>query len=480
MKADVLVVGAGISGLVAARELARAGLDVLVLEASDRVGGRTCTREAAGAPPGAPLEMGGQWAGPAQKRVLALARELGVETFPADVPGRTVLCEGEWRAEYEEIEEPPLCSPGTFAEVQRAFRQLSELARPVPPQAPWEADGAAEFDGRTLESWKLDHTFSRSARFYFDLAVLSLYACEPRELSLLGVLADISATGSREGLFDLEASAEEYRFVGGAQEISLRMAAKLEGRVLTGQPVRRIAQNAAGVRVESDGLTVEARRVIVALPPALRARMDYEPALPPGQDALSQRMPMGAVIKCHAVYESPFWRERGLSGRAESDRGPVKITCDNSLPGGEAGVLTGFILGGDARRWGARAASDRRPAVLECFARYFGGEARDPLGYDEVDWSAQPYTRGGYGGYWTPGALTDHGPELARPFGRIHWAGSETATSWTGYMEGAVESGERAAREALGNTSERESEDHGHSSLGRGRDVLRGAAPGGD
>ena len=173
----------------------------------------------------------------------------------------------------------------------------------MPLEAPWDAEGAAKFDGRTLESWKLDHTFSRSARFYFDLAVQSLYACEPRELSLLGVLADIAATGSYEGLFDLEASAEEYRFVGGAQEISTRLAAELGGRVLTGHPVRRIAQDASGARVETDSLTVESERVIVALPPALRARIAYEPALPPGQDALSQRMPMGAVIKCHAVYE---------------------------------------------------------------------------------------------------------------------------------------------------------------------------------
>lgn len=472
-----MVVGAGLSGLVAAREMEHAGADVLVLEASGRVGGRTYTREAAGST----LEMGGQWAGPAQKRVLALARDLGVETFPADVPGRTVLCEGERRAEYEDSEEePPLRSPGAFAEAQRAFRKLSDLARSVPPEAPWEADGAAELDGRTLESWKLDHAFSRSARFYFDLAVLSLYACEPRELSLLGVLADIAATGSYEGLFDLEASAEEYRFIGGAQEISTRLAAELGDRVLTRHPVRRIAQDAAGVRVEPDSLAVEAKRVVVALPPALRARIDYEPALPPGQDALSQRMPMGAVIKCHAVYESPFWRERGLSGRVESDHGPVRVTCDNSTPGGEAGVLTGFLLGGDARRWGAATAKKRRSAVLECFARYFGETALDPLAYDEVDWSAQPYARGGYGGYWTPGALTDHGPELARPFGRIHWAGSETATSWTGYMEGAVESGERAAREALGNTVQRDSQDHGHSSPEWGRDVLRGAAPGGE
>jgi monoamine oxidase len=445
-----VIVGAGLAGLTAARELERAGAAVLVIEAQDRVGGRTM----AGLVAGTTVEMGGQWIGPGQRRISALARDLGVETFPTHLPGRTVFYEGGRRSEYEEDGEIPFADPAALREVEDAFGALGELARGVPADAPWRAKNAAELDGQTLETWKLGHAQSSGAGFYFDLAVESLYACEPRDVSLLGVLADIASSGSFEGLFEIEASAEEYRFVGGAQEISVRLAEGLEGRVILGSPVQRIVQGEGAVLVESDRVSVRAEAVIITVPPALRGRIDYVPALGPMHDGLSQRMPMGAVIKCHAVYETPFWHEAGLNGRTESDEGPCRITCDNSFPAEDAGVLTGFILGSDAREWGRREKGDRESAVLECFARYFGEEALDPLGYAETDWGAELYSRGGYAGVPTPGMLLDHGPALQESVGRIYWAGAETSPEWSGYMEGAVESGERAAREALSVYSE--------------------------
>ena len=440
-----MVVGAGLAGLTAARELEAAGASVVVIEAQDRVGGRTM----AGRVAGTTVEMGGQWIGPGQRRIIALAGAVGVATFPTHLPGRTVFCEGEHRSEYEEDGEIPFTDPASLREVQEVFRALGELARGVPADAPWTAKNAAEFDGQTLETWKLRHAQSRGARFYFDLAVESLYACEPRDVSLLGVLADIASSGSFEGLFEIEASAEEYRFAGGAQEVSVRLARELEERVVLGSPVRRVIQEEGAVLVESACASVRAEAALVTVPPALRGRIEYVPALPPMHDGLSQRMPRGAVIKCHAVYDAPFWREAGLNGRAESDTGPCKITCDNSSPDSGTGVLTGFILGSDAREWGSRPAVEQRRAVLECFARYFGDEALGPLGYAETDWGAEDYSRGGYAGVPTPGLLLDHGPALQEPVGRIYWAGAETASEWSGYMEGAVESGERAAREVL-------------------------------
>ena len=446
---DAVVVGAGLAGLTAARDLAAAGASVMVIEAQNRVGGRTM----AGRVAGTTVEMGGQWIGPNQRRISALASSVGVETFPTHVPGRTVFYEDERRSEYEEDGEIPFTDPASLREVDGVFRALGELARGVPAEAPWAAKNAGEFDSQTLETWKLGHAKSSGARFYFDLAVESLYACEPRDVSLLGVLADIAASGSFGGLFEIEASAEEYRFVGGAQEVSVRLARELEGRVVLGSPVRRIVQDREAVLVESDRASVRAGAVVVTVPPALRGRIEYVPALAPMHDGLSQRMPMGAVIKCHAVYEAPFWREAGLNGRTESDRGPVKITCDNSAPGDETGVLTGFILGSDAREWGRGQAPERERAVLECLARYFGEEAFNPLGYAETDWGAEVYSRGGYAGVPVPGMILDHGPALTEPVGRIYWAGAESALEWSGYMEGAVESGERAAREVLSDLS---------------------------
>ena len=447
---DAVVVGAGLAGLVAARELEAAGASVIVVEARDRVGGRTWTRRV----DGVPVEMGGQWIGPAQPNVNALAGELGVGTFPTEVPGRTVFYEDGGRSEYEEGGEVPFRDQDASSEVRQAFEALDALAKGVPAGSPWTAERAAEWDGQTLETWKLRHTRSGGARFYLDLAVQSLYACEPRDISLLGVLSDVAASGGSGGLFEIEASAEESRFVGGAQELSVRVAESLEGRVVLSSPVRRISQEHDGVLVESDAVSTRAGAVIVTVPPVLRGRIEYAPALPAAQDGLSQRMPMGAVIKCHAVYDAPFWREMGLSGRAEGDTGPCRVTCDNSTPGEDAGVLTGFILGSDARTWGRRTGGERRRAVLESFARYFGDQALYPRGYDDCDWGSEVYSRGGYAGVPVPGFYLDHGPALQEPVGRVHWAGTETAVRWSGYMDGAIESGLRAAREVLASARE--------------------------
>jgi monoamine oxidase len=467
---DAVVVGAGLAGLMAARELEAAGASVLVVEANDRVGGRTMTRSVAGVP----VEMGGQWIGPGQPRINALAGELGVEIFPSEVPGRTVFHEGGRRSEYAEGDEVPFAEPDAAAEVGRAFEALSRLAAEVPADAPWTAEKAREWDEQTLETWKLGQTTSVGARFYFDLAVESLYACEPHDVSLLSVLADVASSGGFGGLFEIEASAEEHRLVGGAQSLSERMARGLEGRVVLGSPVRRISQDDEGVLVESDGVSIEAGAVVVSVPPALRGRIEYAPALPPAHDGLSQRIPMGAVIKCSAVYDAPFWREAGLSGRAESDTGPCKVTCDNSVPGGDVGVLTGFVLGADARRWGGRPAGERERAVLECFARFFGQEALHPRGYAECDWGAEPHARGGYAGVPVPGFFMDHGPALREPVGRVYWAGTETAARWNGYMDGALESGQRAAREVLSAHASGGGAGYHPRTASNGRDLSRG------
>lgn len=446
---DVVVVGAGFAGLAAARRLAAAGASVVVVEARDRVGGRTLNASIGN---GKIVEVGGQWAGPTQTRLLELAAEVDVATFPTFTTGDNLLYYRGDLLPYDgasPLSLPPIPQADLNEFLTVVLGELDPLAMRIPLEAPWAAPGVdvAALDGQTVETWKLAHLQSHGARFLFDLAVEAVFAAEPRDLSLLHFLFYVHAGGGLTPLVSVTGGAQELRFVGGSQLVAQRMAAQLGRRVVLGAPVRRIVDSGSSVVVTTDTQAFRAAHVVVTLPPALAARIDYAPVLPSARDQLTQRYPMGSVIKCQAVYERPFWRDAGLTGQVTSDTGPVKVTFDNSPPDGSPGVLLGFIEGEEARRWSGRPREERRAAVLESFARYFGDAALDARAYVERDWSSDPWTRGCYAGFLPPGALTSYGPAIREPIGRIHWAGTETAEEWNGYIEGAIRSGERAASE---------------------------------
>jgi monoamine oxidase len=444
-QADVVVVGAGLAGLAAARALRAAGRDVVVLEARDRVGGRTLNEPIGD---GKVVEIGAQWVGPTQDRVNGLIAELGLETFPTHVTGTNIFERGGRLGRYEGT--IPKVNPVGLAEVGLLLRRLNAMAARVPPEAPWQAPRAADWDSQTFASWMKRNVRTSVARDILRLAIIGVWAAEPRDLSLLHVLFYIRSAGSIELLTDAEGGAQQDRVVGGSQLISLRMAEQLgAGVVELSTPVRAIRHSEAGVTVVSDRLTVSAKRAVVAIPPTLAGRVAYAPALPAVRDGLSQRMAQGSVVKCMAVYERPFWRERGLSGAVTSVTGPVSVGFDNSPPNGSPGVLLGFLEGRAAREAMDRSREERREIVAECFGRFFGPEAADPIDYVDRAWGAEEWSRGCYGGFMPPGAWTDHGAALRPPIGPIHWAGAETATVWNGYMDGAVGSGREAAAAVL-------------------------------
>jgi monoamine oxidase len=167
------------------------------------------------------------------------------------------------------------------------------------------------------------------------------------------------------------------------------------------------------------------------------------------REQLTQRTPMGSVIKVQAVYERPFWRDRNLNGQVVSDTGPVQVTFDNSPPDGSRGVVMGFIEATTARRLDRASAEERRRLVLDNYATYFGEQALNATGYVEARWDEEVWTRGCPVCGTPPGVLLDYGPQIRAPVGRVHWAGTETSTYWNGYMDGAVRSGERVAKEVL-------------------------------
>ena len=450
--ADVAIVGAGLAGLTAARDLVAAGHSVVVLEARKRVGGRVYAHHIEG---GEISEAGGTFVGPTQNHILALADELNVDTFPTYNEGENVyIADGE-RMTYSDNSPlgtaPP--DPQILADLATVVARLDEMSKTVPVDAPWNAADAADYDRQTLETWIQENSTNERFRRLAALACRPIFGAEPRELSLLFVLFYIAASGDErnagtfERNFNTRAGAQESRFVGGSQLIPEKMASALGRRVVLGSPVRTIAVRRGGVTVTSRKVIVKAKRVIVAIPPVLAGRIDFSPGLPAARDGLSQRLPQGTLMKVATVYDRPFWREQGLTGTGLTLRGPVNAIFDDSPPDGSPGVLFGFVGGDEARAFARLNATDRRAAALSSFVECFGEEAGRPAEYFETDWPGARWSRGGPVGIAAPGVLLSHGPALRAPVGPIHWAGTETSTFWNGYMDGAVRSGHRAALE---------------------------------
>lgn len=441
--ADVLVVGAGLAGLSTARALIAAGLEVLVLEARDRVGGRTLNHPIGG---GDVVELGGQWVGPTQHVVNRWIDELGLERFATHDVGSNLAEFGRLRRYTGAI---PRLGPLVLADIAQAQLRLERMLRTVPLDAPWKAPRAERWDAMTFASWISRNVRTGAGRDFLGLLCEAVWAADPGDVSLLHVLFYAASAGGLDRLISTDGGAQQDRILGGSQRIAEAAAATLDGRIVLDAPVRRVVQDDGGATVVTDERTFRAARVVVTVPPALAGRIVYDPPLPGHRDQLTQRMPMGSVVKCHAVYPTPFWRADGLSGQVTSTRGPVKVVFDNSPPHGERGVLLGFLEGRQARELGRRPAAERRQAVLDCFARFFGPAAAAPEQFVERSWAEEEWTRGCYAGYMVPGGWTSYGEALRAPCGRIHWAGSETATVWNGYLDGAISSGERVAQEVL-------------------------------
>jgi monoamine oxidase len=454
-RADVVVVGAGLAGLTAARQIERAGRSVIVLEARERVGGRVWNHDLGN---GHVSERGGTFAGPTQDRILALAAAEGIKTFPTYDTGNYVYIAADgsrltWPGNGLTGTAPP--EPTLLTELAKSVAAFDSLSRQVPVGAPWTAPQAAEWDAQTLQSWYEANGYSPSFQAFSGLFTRPAFGAEARELSLLFLLFFVASSGNERnpGTFernsDTRGGAQESRFVGGSQLIPIKVAARLGRRVVLGAPVRRVSQSRATVTVVSDRMTVRAKRAIVAVPPTLAGRIDYQPLLPAQRDQLTQRLSQGTLTKVGVVYDRPFWRDAGLTGFALSVNGLVSATFDDSPPGGVPGVLFGFVGGDRARAYAAMGKTARRGQVLKELAQFFGNAALRPRSFFETLWTAEEWTRGCPVGIAGPGTLLAYGRALRAPVGRLHWAGTETSDYWNGYMDGAVRSGERAAREVL-------------------------------
>jgi putrescine oxidase len=449
--ADVVVVGAGIAGLTAATVLAEAGLDVRVLEARDRVGGRTFNTTIRGEA----NELGGQWIAPYQSEAHALLRRLAIELFPSHREGSHVYLDAAGERRLYTGHDAPLggASERAYAAADAA---LDALAQQLDPEAPWTHPRAAELDALPFETWLQTEVDDDLARDLLRAWMAGGFMTKPATtFSVLAALWVIAGAGGTYELFEPE-QCLAYRVVGGSQLIALELAKALgDDRVLLEHPVHELRHAVDGVEVIGGDARLTARHAVVATPPNLVGAIRFGPTLPAWRLQLQEALSQGSVVKVLAVYDTPFWRADGLSGQGFAPYELVREIYDNSPPSGSPGVLVTFLSGEIADRVAHWSHAERRAAVLDGFARYVGPRAHEAVDVIELDWSAEEWTRGAYSATFGVGGLTRWGPDLRRPVGPISWACTDIAGVGNMHMEGAIRSGQAAAHAIIAGESAR-------------------------
>ncbi|KAF7596926.1 hypothetical protein BBP40_011972 [Aspergillus hancockii] len=453
---DVAIIGGGLSGLSAAKDIAAAGRSFAVLEARDRVGGRVLN---VNLPEGTVQEVGAEFVGPTQDRVLALAAELGLTTYNTYSKGNNSLLRNGTVTSYQSDPAtggvPPI-NADAIVELASFLQEVNALAAEIDVEAPWNHKNALAWDSMTLASFIDSRITSPDTRFLLETVIASILSTETNEPSFLYTLAYIASSGNETtvGTFDrltgVAGGAQESRINGGTQLLALRLAEKLGAKhIHLNAPVRKIKLHNNRYQVTSDRVQVTAKKVIVAMSPPLAARISYDPLLPAGRDQLTQRMPMGAIGKAIAIYSTPWWRELGLNAQGLADTGVIRVTFDNTPANASVGAIMGFIEADQMRELDTLDESQVRTLAKESLVSIFGPRAAEPTRIIVQRWDLEEFSRGGPVAYAPPGVLTDYGTYLRAPAGGIHFAGTETSNYWTGYMDGAIRSGERAAVEVL-------------------------------
>ncbi|CAG0898091.1 unnamed protein product [Cyprideis torosa] len=462
---DVLVIGAGISGLTAAREILKcdAKLKVTVLEADGRVGGRMLTEPLPCANGKTEVfDLGAGYVSKSQTHIMDLVNEFGLQVYPQYTKGKKIMQLGKANdPKVYQTEIPPLSIPA-LVESELMRRKVESLIKKVPIEDPYSVENAEKKDCNSIASQTKHWMFTKDAYNTFDAAFRAVFGADSSRISYLFALAFCNSCGGGMRLFQAnEFGAQEYKIKGGTQQICELLADQI-GRenVLLNHFVSCIKQSKESVEVRTkDGKVFSSRYLIVTIPPHRIPFLQFDPPLPEVRRIMYENIPAGNLTKFVATYETPFWREKGFSGEVVSDggksplpgcdRGPVSITYDGTTTTGSPALL-GFIGSREAIQWNEKTDEERKHAVLGALANFFGDEALNPTAYREYSWDKNPYIQGGPVNIVPPGMMKDY-PTIRKPFGRVFFAGADTATYWVGYMSGGVQSGQRAAAEVLHN-----------------------------
>eukprot|EP00057_Strongylocentrotus_purpuratus_P007351 XP_011661825.1 PREDICTED: amine oxidase [flavin-containing] B-like [Strongylocentrotus purpuratus] len=363
---DVIVVGAGISGLSAAKLLHESGQDVLVLEANDRIGGRTCNfydKEIDY------TDLGGAYMGPTQDRIYRLSQELGVDNFRCNDDGEAIAYNrGKWRLVSGQY--PDTWNPFISLDLNHFWHLIDKMGKKIPMDHPWDFPEAEEWDSMTVKEWAEKTFWFQLTRDFITVHCCCGLCAEDKDLSLLYFLWYIKGCCGYLRYSSTQNGAQERKFVGGSQKISLKIAEQLgKDRVYLSNAVTCVSQDAGCVTVTTaTGDSYKARYIIAALPPAMLNKIAFTPNLPSLRNQLNQRYPMGAVIKTMMYYERPFWRDSGYSGSVLADGIISEIRYDGSQTSKGHHPLVGFMSGDGAKEHCHLSKEERRDRIAQRYA----------------------------------------------------------------------------------------------------------------
>jgi monoamine oxidase len=445
IQTEIVIIGAGFAGIAAGKKLQETDKKFVIVEARERIGGRVNTVTLSS---GAMVDLGAQWIGPTQHHIWKWVKESKTETYDTYDSGKNIL---SWKNKISTYTGTiPKIDPISLIDLGFAIEKINKLCKEIPLEAPWTHPKAKEFDSITLYSWIEKNMFTKKAKHLFNIGVETVFAAESHEISFLHALFYCHSGDNMEALISIANGAQQTLLKGGTQGLLQKIAAPFQDKIYFNNPVHKIKQEDNGLTVETENLIIQAKKCISTLPPALLSSIRFSPILPQRKAQLIQRVPMGAAMKCFCIYEIPFWRKHGFSGQIVSDTSPVKVTFDCTDAATDKGVLLVFVEGNNARNFIELPESERKEKVLSELVKYLGEDAKKILEYKDKCWTEEEYSRGCYAGNMPTGVMTQFGKSLREPFMHLHFAGTETAMRWNGYMDGAIESGFRAADEVLG------------------------------